>query len=326
MTRAYKLARKPAFISSVGVAAAISLVVGFFQLPQGAARVDAAIILERLSEQIKAPKLLEITLDSLSVEEAFLNGTLQVSPDGVAGDLEITVQEGGGKIELDIALGITREDGWILVRKLVVPDPQAMAMLNFFLPAGTETLIRLPSEELGLDIAKELGQLGQLDDLEMDKISEVVQELIDSSDEVGATVRRQRDGTVRLTLPIKDAGTLRALGHLKVFQDLLEEEGEDIDIDAEIEDGDGEELYGSTIEVVYDPKKQLVRSISIEDIGEMKGRITISLDDGEIDPDLLDSSRVTNDNTRVLDLGALMGTIKDLGALMGTIKSFQDKD
>ena len=64
-------------------------------------------------------------------------------------------------------------------------------------------------------------------------------------------------------------------------------------------------LIGGTISIVYDPDAGLVRSFSVEDIGDMKGSVTIAVRGGGIDPDLLDSSRVTTSSTRTLDLAAL---------------------
>ena len=57
--------------------------------------------------------------------------------------------------------------------------------------------------------------------------------------------------------------------------------------------------------IVYDQDAGLVRSFSVEDIGEMKGSVTVSIRSGSIDPDLLDASRVTTASTRTLDLAAL---------------------
>ena len=70
-------------------------------------------------------------------------------------------------------------------------------------------------------------------------------------------------------------------------------------------------LIGGTISIVYDPDAGLVRSFSVEDIGEMKGSVTIAVRGGGIDPDLLDSSRVTTASTRTLDLAALESMFGD---------------
>ena len=54
--------RRPAFLSTVGVAAAIAMAFGFFYRPTADARVEAAVILETLTTQIQQNPLLIIKL------------------------------------------------------------------------------------------------------------------------------------------------------------------------------------------------------------------------------------------------------------------------
>ncbi len=310
MARAYRIVRRPGLISTLGAAATIALLVGFFYRPQGEPQVEAAVILKTLNTQIQSDPLLEVTLDSLSIEEVFVNGHLQVSNRGIAGDIQVEVDEGGDgdKIELDVSIGISEEEGWVLVRKLKIPDPEAMAMLAFFMPPGTETLVKLPTEELQLALGDKLEPLERLQE-----ITDFVQELIDSADDVGATVIDQPDGTVLLTLPIKDASTLRALARIKILSedDRSDDEAEITrKLAREIDDDDGEELFGTTIEVIYDPTAKAVRSLTIGNLGATHGSVSIKIREGEIDPDLLDSSRVIGPDTRVLDIDALKKTIE----------------
>ena len=70
---------------------------------------------------------------------------------------------------------------------------------------------------------------------------------------------------------------------------------------------------GATISVIYDPGNKQVRSLAIENVGGLAGRIELSFGEGDIDPQLLDSSRVTNENTRVFDLDALQNMMEGFG-------------
>ena len=64
---------------------------------------------------------------------------------------------------------------------------------------------------------------------------------------------------------------------------------------------------------MYDPKAELVRSLVVDGIGDTDGRVSISLSEGTLDPNLLDSSRVTDDDTRILDLAALTKAFEGFG-------------
>lgn len=307
--------RRPAFLSTVGVAAAIAMAFGFFYRPTADARVEAAVILETLTTQIQQDPLLKIKLESLQADGARIDGELQVSRTCVAGDLRVEINQGGEHVEVDLSLGISQDDGWILIRKLVVSDEQAQPILNFFFPPGSETLIKLPKDELDLklgDLDADLAEIGS------GKIAELVREMIDSASDVGATVTQQADGTMLLILPIKDASTIQALVQLESLTGSKRELDENArqalrDLADEIDDDDVKDLVGATISVIYDPGNKQVRSLAIENVGGLAGRIELSFGEGDIDPQLLDSSRVTNENTRVFDLDALQNMMEGFG-------------
>ena len=147
----------------------------------------------------------------------------------------------------------------------------------------------------------------------------VLKQVIESQDEVGATVRNQRDGTVLLTLPIEDAEALENL--IKVVAEAMGEKVDAHDIDIE----DDMELLGCTFSVIYDPDEETVRSFSVSDFGDQNGMITVSLLEGEIDDDLLDSDRVTTPSTRILDLSALISTVSSLEDLIGNLEQSHRK-
>jgi hypothetical protein len=111
-----------------------------------------------------------------------------------------------------------------------------------------------------------------------------------------------------MTMTVEDADSIRKLAELAAATFPDELGGEEIDID----DSDVDELRGCTLSVLYDPEDEAVRSFSVSDLQDLQGTITISLGGGKLDPDLLDSSRVTGPNTREINLGALESVIESL--------------
>ncbi len=304
--------RKPALLSTLGVAASIAIAVGFFYPTGNGSTVDAAIIVDKLAEQIEGDELIEITLDSLAIDEVSIDGYLQITNNAIAGDLEIKVEERKGQfIEVNASLALSDEGGWVLIRKLVIPDPQVQMFLNMFLPAGSDTLLILPTDEIKDAIGSDLGDgIAEVRGAASGEVVKVLKHLIDAQDEVGATVHKNRDGTYTLTLPIEDTETLENL--IRVAANALGEQIDDDDIDLD----DDFELLGCTFSVTYDPEEEIVRSFAITDFGDLKGSITVTLDGGEIDQDLLDSDRVTTPNTRILDLGALISSVESMGSML----------
>jgi len=308
--------KKQTLLSITGIAAAIVVAVVFLFPGNGAPTVQAATIIQKLSEQIQQSPLFEVTLDSLDIEEVSINGRLQASQHAVAGHIHVRVQEGDADelVEVDLSLALSNDGGWVLIRKLTVPDPAAQAIVAVLFPPETETLILLPEDATEfddvLDINVELGDARS-------ELKQVLDELLASHEEYGATIEHQEDGTVLLTLPIKNAETLAALGRLtqasadaqqtqKVIT--VTESGEQVQrehIEVEVEIDDDDELIGTTITMLYDPAAEQVRSFSILDLGSPGSRITVTIGEGEVDPALLDSSRVTTPDTRTFDLGAL---------------------
>jgi len=301
--------RRRAWWSTVGLAAAVTLVaLPFFgdHMPQ----VKAAVVLNKLTEQIEGSDVFEVTLDKITVEDQVsVNGLIQLSDTAVAGDLSAKVNNAidGKPIEVDLSLGISAEGGWILIRSLKIPDPDVQPFIDLLFPAGTETLLLLPD-----DVIKEVveqgvgGELSDVRDMTSGQVVDFVKQVIEAEEDLGVEIVKQRNGMLRLTLPIKDAAAFKNLIGL-FAKNMGEDPGE-----IEIADKDIEDLLGATFSVVYDPESESVRSFSVSNVAEMRGTVTIALRGGPIDPDLLDKSRVAGPNARVLDLSAMASLIEGL--------------
>ncbi len=317
--------RRRAWWSTIGLAAAVTIVaLPFFgnHMPQ----VKAAVVLNKLTEQIEGSDLFEVTIDQITVEnKVWVNGILQLSDRAIAGDISAKVQDAidGKPIEVDISLGISSEGGWILIRSLKIPDPDVQPFVDLLFPPGTETLILLPDKiipkvmasngqtAIGLGFEDGLGSelasgLSEVREAASGQVVDFIKQVIETEEDLGVTVEKQYDGTLLMTLPIKDADAFRDL--VTFVATTMGEDPSEIDID----DSDIEELLGATFSVVYDPNAELVRSFSVTNVAEMQGTVTVALSSGEIDPDLLDQSRVTGPNTRVLDVSALPWLINAL--------------
>ena len=83
------------------------------------------------------------------------------------------------------------------------------------------------------------------------------------------------------------------------------------DHDEVADDGDAEPI-GSTLTIVYDPMDDIVRSFKIKDLGPIKGTMSVTIKSGELDPDLLDPSRLTTWKTHMLDLGGLEWMLEEI--------------
>ena len=304
--------RRAGWLATFALAASILLAFGLLADPfQTSPKVQAATILAKLNEQIAAPKLIELRLDSIAVDEVEVDGHLQISTSGVAGDLHVIVNKGDMPIEVDLSLGVSKDEAWVLLRKIAIPDPEVQAMLGLFFPAGSETLLTVPAEMLGDGFPLDTGDFDEIMGvLAAKNLLAVFQELITDQAGANATIVEQNDGTVVLTLPIDDAKSLEGLIRMaaKIHDGKDIPEGE-----ITIDEDDGEELFGSTLQIVYDPDRELVRSFSISDFGDKKGTLSISISGDSLDPDLLDSDRVTGPNTRTFDVAALMSLVKQLG-------------
>lgn len=297
--------RRAGWLATLALAASIALAFGLFTGPfETGPKVQAATILAKLNEQITAPKVIELTMDSIAVDEVEVDGHLQVSASGVAGDLHVIVAKGSASIEVDLSLGISKDGGWVLLRKIDIPDPEIQAMLALFFPAGSETLLKIPAEMLVDEFPIDTGDFDEIMGvLAAKNLLAVFQELITDQADANATIVEQSDGTVVLTLPIDDAKSLEGLIRMaaKIYDGKSIPEGE-----ITIDEDEGEQLFGSTLRIVYDPEAELVHSFSISDFGDKKGTLSISISGDSIDPDLLDSDRVIGPNTRTFDVSALM--------------------
>jgi|GEM_PF-1396856 len=340
--RMLNVMKKPALLSITGIAAAIVVSVVLFFPGAGTPRVQAATILRQLDQQMSGSPTIELRIDALSVEEAYIDGFLLLSDKGIGGDLDIRVQEADDSaIEIDVALGLRDVDSWILIRKLHIPDPTVAPILELFFPEGQETVLLLPSEfgdEMSFDISTEINELNSED------IMEVLREIIASHEDNSVVLETLPDGAVRMTLPIKDA---HALETFNVFRpkmrttttttvtlkdasgaELSEEQVQEVletlddeDLAALITDGEYVEdvsyidtgmeaaaadiLIGSTMIAVYDPATEKVRSLAIRDLGGEGSCIEINLSADEPEEGWLDWDKYVTSTPRVLDLSAL---------------------
>ena len=297
--------RRPGWLSTLALAASIALAFGLWSPFETSPKVEAATILAKLNEQIAEPKVIELTLDSIAIDDIAVDGILQVSAAGIAGDIHVVIDnDGDGPLEVDLALGISKDHGWVLLRKIDIPDPEIKALLGLFFPEGTETLLVLPSDMVGHDLGLDMADFTEIMEvLNTASLIEAFQDLVEQQPGTGARIVEHRDGTVTLTMPIANSESLESLIRLAVNV----KGGKDVDDeDISVDRGKGEELYGSTLEIVYDTTTETVQSFSITDFGEKKGTVKISIGGDSLDPDLLDSSRVTGPNTRTIDLSVLM--------------------
>lgn len=291
--------------STLGLAACLAIAVGFLFPTNGGPTVQASTILAKLHEQIERPELIDITMESIAVDEVqLLDGHLQICDSGVAGDLHVIVDEGDeGPLEVDVALAVSSGQSWVLIRKIQIPDKDAQPILSFFFPEGTETLLILPEDidvgDLDLDLAGELGGLGS------EKLLEEFQKFIEDQPDSGATMYEQRDGTILMTLPIVDEESLKGLIRLGASAADKEVDLDELEEELESSIDDDLELIGCTLQVVYDPRAEQVRSFAITDFGPKKGTISIDMRGGEPDANLFDSSRAAKPGTRTFDLTAL---------------------
>ncbi len=312
-----RVLKRSGLLSGVGLAAAIAIVAGLLFSPDGTPTVQAAVVLKKLSKQVAGDDLIEVALDAVKTDGVSVSGRLQIATKAIAGDISAKIADDEGHIEIDVSLAISESGGWILIRNLSIPDPQAQAMIDMVLPSGTETLLILPAEIVNEIVQDGLSsKLAEVRDVVSGQVVEVLKQILDSQDDVGARIQEQADGTVLLTLKIENADSLRNLLALaaKSFPSELDEK----DLD-QIDDDDVEDLMGATLSVVYDPDKEVVRSFSITNLGDVEGTISIALSGGEIDPALLDSSRVAKPGTRTLDIGALMDMIESFGDAVGKV-------
>jgi len=299
--------RKRAWWSTAGLAAMLALAaIPLFS--NGMPKVKAAVVLTKLSEQIEQSEVFEVSLADLTIEDqVWGDGIFQISDTALAGDIAVRITEGAGQIEADVSLGIHADGGWLLIRSLKVPDPEAQVFLDLMFPAGTETLLILPTNVVEEFFEQEIGgELAEVRSMATGEVAAFVKQIIESDEDLGVTITQELNGNLRLTLPIRNAGSLRDLVAM-----IARNMGEDPS-DIELNDNDISDLVGATFSVVYDPEAEAVRSFSVSDLAELRGTVSISLLSGSIDPAYLDQDRVVGPDTRVLDLTALEGVLEGL--------------
>lgn len=303
--------RGPSLVSALGLAAALGISVTLFFYLYNGPTVQASTVLTHLAHQVQGDDVLEVEIESVTVDEVTVSGHFQVSDQAIVGDVQAVIIDAGEPlpIEVDATIALSDSGGWILLRKLQIPDPDVQAILRAILPQGSQLLLILPPDltREKLEINGEL-QLAKVRSVAGGEVAKFAQEVMRSQSAVGAQVATQSDGTVLVTIPLQDADSLRSL--IEIAANAV---GKDVKGEINMDDSDLDDLLGGTFRIVYDPKSQAVRSFSISDVGEMKGTVKVSLRGGAIDPDLLDTARVTTPTTRTLDIGAAAGMLQAFG-------------
>lgn len=326
--------RKPILWSTMSMAAMIALFATTLW-PNANPKVHAALIVEKLAKQAQQSPLMHVTVENLAMDEVQCTAHLQLGKAGIAGDVSVRVESDDedmpGTIEVDASLGLGSENGWILIRRLSVPDPKAQFFLNMFLPAGSETLLVLPKDaEIGEEVGGGIEEA--LEELRSGELINAFKELIASHAEIGATVTNQPDGTIRLSLPIQDEDALEAIAKLINKADgdekdepkvVFEKTGEvkskktKTHVHKAIEthhtkhvEHDADILVGATVNAVYDATTETVRMVEVLGLGSPNAVVRMELSEGDVDAALFDSSRVAKPGVRTLDLGAIESMIK----------------
>jgi len=289
-------------VSGMGLAAAIALIVTFAFPLNGNTPVAAKTVLAKLAEQVQGEGVLTVNLESVRVEDASIDGRVQIADQSVAGDIHLTVKEHADEspIEIDASFAVSPTQGWILLRHLQVPDAEAQAFLRMFISDESPTLIILPPSILAKMELKPDTPISEIRRLASGEIADIVREVLNSQADLGAVTKAQPDGTMRTTLRINNVESLR-----KLVEVAAAATGTQVKEDLDIAENDAKDILGCTLAVTYDPQTQAIRSFSITDIAEVKGTITIGLRDGSIDPKMLDSARVTTPNTKTIDASFL---------------------
>jgi hypothetical protein len=301
-TPALRFFRRPALLSGMGLAAALALAALLIYPGNGGPTVQAATVLEKLSKQVGDADLIDVGLKGVEVDEISIDGHVQLAEAGLAGDVNVLIREEDPPITIDASFALTAEGGWVLIRKLVVPDAKAQAMLDMFLPRGSETLLILPKEIVAEAVEEGLGEhLDEVRQLASGQVVAFVKEVLNAKADIGAKTRKRSDGTIELTIKVENAETLRNL--MTMVSQVM---GEDVEGEVDVDEDDIEDLLGVSVRIIYDPRAERVRSFAITGLADVKGTITVSLLSGGMDAELLDSARVAKSGTRVIDVGVLM--------------------
>lgn len=294
-------------VSSMGLAAAIALIVTLAFPLGGNTPVAAKTILTRLAEQVQGDGVLSVTFNNVRVDEITIDGHVQIGTDSIAGDLNVSIEEEADKpILVDASLAVTAEKGWVLLRRLEIPEPEAQAIIQLFVGPNAPALILLPDGILkNMELMGEEAPLTEIRRLATGQMAAIVREVVHSGADLGAVVTRHPDGVTQVTLRVKNAETLK-----KLIEMAAAATGQSVEDGVDISDDDANEIIGCTLAVTFDEQTQSVKSFSFTDIADMQGMITIALLEGAIDPALLDSARVATPATRTIDIGFLKGIIE----------------
>ena len=311
--------RRHALMPSLAVAASVALIVGIFFSPGGSKSVDAAVVLSRLDRQISDDATLELKIANLGADDsATVDASILISDAGLLCDFK-TTGRGQEQFDVEFQLAIPDADPWVLVHKLEVADEKAQAMIDAFIPHGTDTLLLLPKEllevsELELPGANAVTKLARAN---MRTVIEAIQEIVRARPDIGGAIANRADGSMELRLPLKDGDVLKrlvkavepaleqAITSLKIEVDESDvsefESWLDGDDNAASEDQPDKDLAGSTLVLVYEPASEHVRSLSLVDLGETGGSLSLIIHDGPIDPSRFDAASVTTPQTHRID-------------------------
>ena len=327
--RILTMMRKPALLSITGVAAAIVILIVVLFPGAQTPTVQAATIMRQLNEQIERNPNLEIRLEQLGIDEVFINGSFIIGEGNMFGDMAVRVDEDPSAeehvIELDLAFALRPIDGWALIRSIRIPDPEIRKYLDGFFLEGTETMFLLPNNLMNNKRTENLdfGMITQ----HIQQIHEVLKQIAASHEEYGMTLTPQSDGTILLTLPIKDAAALQSLVlqfdkqlQLDIESDIKNEAHDTTNTDNEINEAaesdtkstsnsesschrhDQEVLLGATIAVVYDPATERARSLAILDFGAVGSNIRVNLDAPSPAGERFDWQNYMKPETRLFDM------------------------
>jgi hypothetical protein len=203
--------RKPTVASAVGLAACVVVAFTVLFPTNGNPSVEAAVIMQRLNEQIDETTLFEMRVERIRVGETTLAGTLAVSANEYVADVELGFREDEpyAAAHAKVKLAIDGDSGWLLIERIGMDNPLGQQIVEAYFPAGAPTLVTLDGEGL-TEVESELaGEPVAL--LRSGRLAEGLSRLVYASPDLGGTVEELDDGNVVLTLPMEDAEALEAI-------------------------------------------------------------------------------------------------------------------
>lgn len=141
--------RHPAAWSTIGIAASIALIAGVFFAPTAGRKVQAAVVMKQLNQQLTRNELVVLTIDSLEVEEASVDAELQLSDHTIAGRVKVVIDEPSnpmGLIAIDANLAMSPQGSWIYLREFTTTNPGIALLASQYLDDGRDVLIELPAD------------------------------------------------------------------------------------------------------------------------------------------------------------------------------------